>query len=237
MNLKTKKILAKELLFLIISMAICLSSYFLGIFIDDRERENYNKESVEIERIGTEWNILLEEFRKDARVDSIFKLQSEFHEIYTKSYSVEEIDKKNYFFWKNVRKSIDDKTFHFTYASDEIVESFDYYFRRILFLFDANETKDWSQMGKKELFLNFALNNNYEKYISKNDWKKYEDLREEHYSLLKKHEEIQYWSPRNSENFFIYAFGFSLGVLFFLRYVVYLLIWIFRTLKETPQSA
>ncbi len=238
MNLKTKKIIAKELLFLIISIVICFSSYFLGVFIDDRERENYNKKSVEIEKIRTEWNILLEEFRKDNRVDSLFKLQSEFHRIYNESFSVEEIDKKNYFFWKNVRKSIYDKTFHFTYASDEIADQFNPDLASILYL--SNEKlksteESWTTKGRKEMFTDFALNNDYERFVSKEDWKKYENLRENHYNLSEENKRRGY--SNNDENFFFYALCFCIGSLFFVRYFAYLLMWILRTLKENPKES
>ncbi len=237
MNLKTKKLVARELLYLFATIIICFSSFLIGLFIDDKKNDAHNEESLEIERIETKWKILLEEFRKDNRVDSLFKLQREFHGVYTESFGFEEIDRRNYFFWKNVRKSIHDKTFHFTYASDEIVDQFNSDLARILYL-SNEELKStevpWTIKGKKEMFSDFALNNDYERFISKVDWKNYEDLREHHYSLSEKNKRSGF--SNNYELFFLYALSFCLGLLFFMRYSAYLLMWIFRTLKETSKE-
>jgi len=154
--------------------------------------------------------------------------------------------KKNYFFWENVRKSISEKTFHFKYAKDGLIEKWllDYQddpyktgaLRYILrsSSFILNKEIKYDVMGYKEMFQDFALNNDFERYVSKTEWKKYQDLREEHYGLEEKYSETP---PHNDEQFFFYAISSCLGLLFFVRYLAYLLMWIFRTLKENPKES
>jgi hypothetical protein len=194
---------------------------------------------------------LLDEFRKDEKVDSIFNLQMKFHSYYVGIdefyfHDLDKIDKKNYFFWENVRKSISEKTFHFKYAKDGLIEKWllDYQddpyktgaLRYILrsSSFILNKEIKYDVMGYKEMFQDFALNNDFERYVSKTEWKKYQDLREEHYGLEEKYSETP---PHNDEQFFFYAISSCLGLLFFVRYLAYLLMWIFRTLKENPKES
>ena len=195
---------------------------------------------------------MLDEFRKDEKVDSIFNLQMKFHSYYVGIderifNDLDKIDKKNYFFWMNVRKSISEKTFHFKYAKDWLIEKWlenyenDFYktsaLRQILTSssFILNNEIKYDVMGYKEMFQDFALNNDFERYVSKTEWKKYQDLREEHYSLDEKYSETPY--PHNDEQFFFYAIISCLGLLFFVRYFGYLLMWISRTLKENPKES
>ncbi len=250
MNLKTKKLVARELLYLIVSIIIGFSAFGIGLLKDHFENRIREKELSEIQRIESEYNYLLDEFRKDEKVDSIFNLQMKFHSYYLSIYihyfgALDEIDTKNYFFWENVRKSISEKTFHFKYAKDEIIEkwllNYEGYsykhsdLRQILLSSSIMLDKEpkYDVMGYKEMFQDFALNNDFERYVSKTEWKKYQDLREEHFSLDEKYSKT---SPNNDEQFLFYAIISCLGLLFFVRYLAYLLMWIFKTLRVSPNE-
>lgn len=250
MNLKTKKLVARELLYLIVSIIISFSAFGIGLLKDNFENGIREKELSEIQRIESEYNYLLDGFRKDEKVDSIFNLQMRFHSYYVgidKIYfnDLDKIDKKNYFFWENVRKSISEKTFHFKYAKDELIEKWLLHYSGDPYNTSALKSILWSSsiklnkegkydvIGYKEMFQDFALNNDFERYVSKTEWKKYQDLREEHYILDEKYSKNP---PHNDEQFFFYAINSCLGLLFFVRYVAYLLMWIFKTLKESPKE-
>jgi hypothetical protein len=151
------------------------------------------------------------------------------------------VDNGNYFFWKNVRKSIADSTFNFTYAKDEIIQRFNNdhqsernkNIRKVLYeqyyLKKSNFDIDW-----KLEFKLFALNNNYEKYLSPLEWKKYQETRERRVKLGDKdylYSSVNY----NKSDFIEIALTMCIGILFLLRYLIYLIKWGIKIVKTKDE--
>lgn len=246
MKLKTKKILAREILMIIISALICLLAFGFGLFLNKVESKKWKKIKDEIVICDNQTDNYYNNFSKNLKVDSILKIQLEFYSKYSELLHHDTLDQGNYFFWKNIRKSIQDSTFHFTYASDEIIELIisNYSIRNIL----DNNKKD--RLNDEYAFcatLNdcrnefklFALSNGYEKYISPYDWSKYQELREKKIKLQRYMEKVSdaFYDDSNiyyyyEGSFLEYAFFFCIYILFLLRYFYYLVNWSIKTIKS-----
>jgi hypothetical protein len=235
MNSRIKKIIALEVLMIFLTLLICLLVYFYSLFFIENVRVDKEKSDLkELDAIGVLIDNNFVKFRKIKKVDSLFKLQASFYENYRiiNGYEFNE-EPSNYFFWVNVRKSISDSTFYFTYASDEIMDAFNQNnnesaseLRYILYA-NGNRGEDFRSMFKR-----FALNNSFEKYINESDWKAYVALLTSYNVQLVKYnqEKINNLNSKHI-NYWEYAFIFCVSILFVARYLIYVIIWCFKVFK------
>ena len=238
MNFKTKRIFARELLLVILSSVIYLLAFWFGMFLDNIEKKKNEKKADEINAYDSQIDNYLLEFRKNPKVDSIYKLQINFYSDYCKLSSINKLDNGNYFFWKNVRKSIADSTFNFTYANDEIIQKFDNQhesehnknIQNVLYTQHYLKKSEYGIDWKLEFKL-FALNNNYEKYLSPLEWKNYQEIRERRVQLGET-DYLYYSVNHNKSNFTEIALTMCISILFLLRYLIYLIKWGIKIVKS-----
>jgi hypothetical protein len=242
MKLTTKKIIAREFLMLLVSLFLCLLAYGLDLFLEKQNDESLQKKRNEVYKYESQIDTYLNAFRKNPKVDSLYKLQMEFYSNYHNAFNRNESESGNYFFWKNLRNSISDSTFNISYARDEVVSEiirgenentsklkeilWNQKFKRTGNYFGYNLVED------KFEFRYFALNNMYEKYLSKDKWEKYENIR------IKKREienEIEIAENNYGYDYLENVFILCIGLVFLLRYLVYSILWSIKILKQKNQ--
>jgi hypothetical protein len=234
MNSKLKRKVAEELLMILISLFICFSSFAFGLYLDNMKSNSIQEKENEINFLENKTDSFLLVFRKNIKVDSILKLQWEFHTKYKEIVRLDSNDSYNHFFWINVRNSIKDSTFNLTYASDEIIEkAVDIkYFLSDLKNKRTSKGMSWDLDSVKNEFKYFAMNNNYERFLPEKSWNQYHKIRKNKYSLS-----LELISIRNSRNydaghFFMFAAVFCFAFFFMVRYFIYLLKWSIINLKK-----
>jgi hypothetical protein len=242
MSLLIKKIFARELVYALILLAMLLIAGLICYILDEKRTSSIQKLEEENAILDTKVDSSITEFRKDNIVDSIFKLQMNFHSGYGEILKFNNIqllnsrDKYNYFFWVHIRQSIESRTFNFTYASDEICDYITYGSKLYSILLNNFHKRKMSMpvlsFSIKEEFSNFALSNNFEDKCNKEDWNKYERLRldriecEEKLALMKYNWDV----PWREIPFYVLIFG--LISLFGIRYFYYLFKWLKLTLTS-----
>jgi hypothetical protein len=243
MKLNTKKIIAREFLMILVSTFLCIIAYYSGLFIDNHY-DSYSQKKNEIKKYESQIDDYLIKFRKNTKVDSIYKLQMKFYSYYSNEVSLDSSDYGNYFFWKNIRKSIQDSTFNFSYANDEIISNIKSgnnentaLLREILGNQKLKRLGVWLEYNLEDYkyeFKYFALHNNYERYISNNEWKKYEEVRIKKRKIENelKNEENEYENEYLSDRYLKNVFIFCLSVFFILRYLFYIIMWCIKILNQ-----
>lgn len=238
MKLNTKKVFAREILLIIFSSLLCVLAFWIGGFVDnvqDKKEEKLYSEMLVCEKQIDNYH---NKFFKIQQVDSIMKIQMIFYSEYSKFLNNDTLDQGNYFFWKNVRKSINDSTFHFTYAKDEMINLIRNNNEINLILHENkrkrlnDETAYCFQNEIRNEFKLFALSNGYEKYISPYDWKTYQELREKKIELGIKKEKEERRNHNIDESFLEFAFLFCISVFFLLRYFYYLVKWCIKIINS-----
>jgi hypothetical protein len=246
-----KKILAKEVLFVILTLLITLLFYLFGVVKDYRNKHNYETMVSEFKSYDEECDSKLLEFRKNVKVDSLYKLQTKFF----RDYEVEilkpspqsillgiySFDYDNYFFWNDIRKSINENTFNQTFSSDYAIERItkSYYSSyTCLWPILVHQAKShglwlWNNHinDVKREFKLFALRNNFKRYIPIKSYNQYRLIRIKQKSLLEelfKYENVNY---NSSSDYFKFGIIFCFSILFGLRYIIYILKWSIKNLK------
>jgi hypothetical protein len=229
MNSKIKRKVAEELLMILISLFICFISLSYGFYLEKVTQEKRNK----INDLDIRTDSFLLAFRKNKQVDSLLKLQWEFHIIYSNLVRLDSNDTHNYFFWINVRNSIKDSTFNLTYASDEIIKNANdiKYFLDKLKVKRTATNLSWDVDSVRNEFKIFALSNDYERFLPKKSWQQYKEIRFTQFLLSSEtiHQDF------NPLEYFLYAAFYCFVILFITRYFIYLFIWSIRTLKNKDQ--
>ncbi len=242
MRLVAKKIFARELVYALIVLAMLLIAGVIFYILDEKRTSSIQKLEEENAILDAKVDSSISEFRKDNIVDSIYKLQMNFHSGYCEILRANNIqllnsrDKYNYFFWVHIRQSIKSKTFNFTYASDEICDYITYGSKLYSILLNNFSRRKMNmpmlRFSVKEEFSNFALSNNFENKCAKKDWNNYEKLRLDRIECEEKLELMKYnWDePWREIPFYVLIFG--LIALFGIRYFYYLLKWLKVTLTS-----
>lgn len=243
-----KKILAKEVLFVILTLLITLLFYLFGVVKDYRNKHNYETMVSEFKSYDEECDSKLLEFRKNVNVDSLYKLQTRFftdYEVEILKPSPQSIllgifsfDYDNYFFWNDIRKSIRDNTFNQTFSSDYAINRITHKSTTSMWPILAHQARShglslWTNHidDIKMEFKLFALRNNFKRYIPIKSYNHYRLIRNKQKSLLEelfKYENINY---NSSSDFFKFGIMFCFSILFGLRYIIYILKWSIKNLK------
>ena len=228
---RIKKIIAREVLVIVVSFFICLIAFIVGLLLDNQKKENIK----ELEKKCSDYDALINssiiKFRKDPEVDSIYKTQMMFYDNYVRAVGVDSESPGNYFFWINVRKSIADSTFHLTYASDDIIDKIQVWqIRDFLRKLYGEIIPDKSHEEQyKDQFKRYALSNNYERLIPQAEWEKYESLRREELELVQKRDiernNVSSLQNKYLENAILMVFL----TLFLFRYIFYIVLWSIKT--------
>jgi len=248
MNLRLKKLFAREILIVFISGAICLLAFSIGYYLDYRAEKKQNTLEEAYRKIEDSIQFNLLEFRKNPIVDALYKEQKDFHFNYGSALGLKGSDSFNYFFWINVRNSIKDSSFNLTYASDDVAsailahsqDSENYSTLASLYnnLNDQAQSRGQNYMNLQDPytlkleFELFALNNNFEKYIVPVKWKRYHELRLRQLKLYYQKEQIKYLQSDYATSFPAVSALLCLALLFGIRYLKYLFTWIFNVIQE-----
>jgi hypothetical protein len=252
MKLTTKKKLAREILAIIATLALIGVAFIIGRYLEDKANGEVRFVQSEIEKCYAEIDSAITEFRKNSNVDMLYKLQSSFSHHYIQGADPLSQDQSNYSFWINVRKSIEDNTFNFTYASDEIVD----------LIYDSSELNEpqrthFSKLNEllhdhrraklnhqcylpsdsiKKEFAEFADYVKYEAYLPSETWDKYETLRAKHIASQEALAQLQMNLKDYEEIFVTYTFLACILLLFGLRYLYFLLKWANSVLKAREEK-
>ncbi len=221
-------------------MIICLIAFIYASILENNYAIKEQKMMNDLEKYSSQIDSCLFEFRKNPKIDSLYKLQTTFYTNYLEAFDIDSSDNRNYFFWKNLRKSIKDSTFNFSYANDEIMSEIQAgnnehtsKLKEILLVQKLRRLNTYlgDLADIKFEFKYFALNNNYERYLSSDDWKKYEEIRWQERKIENDiDEKINYFDYK--DYYVLYSFTFCLSVLFILRYLFYFVTWCFKILKQ-----
>jgi hypothetical protein len=252
MKLITKKKIAREIMIIIATLVLIGIAFMIGRYLDDKANGEVQFVQSEIEKCYAEIDSTITEFRKISNVDALYKLQSSFSYHYTQGLDPLSQDQSNYSFWINVRKSIEDNTFNFTYASDEIVDLICHnselnepqrsHFAKLSELLKSHcseKRNQWCYLPcdsiKKE-FAEFANDVRYEAYLPSETWEKYEKLRAKHISSQKSLAQLEKNLTDYEEIFVTYTFLTCILLLYGLRYLYYLLKWANSVLKAREEK-
>ncbi len=245
MNLTTKKIIAREFIMILVSTIICLLAFSCGYILDNQYKDNLLKMEMEVENYESQIDNYINAFRKNPQVDSLYKSQMEFYNNYQKAFGFDSSDYGNYFFWINVRKSIKDSTFNFSYAKDEFVSRIGPFVkgdktRKLWEILQDQKTKrlggyQYLSAGDiKSEFKYFAIKNKFERFLSIKDWKKYEDIRLKKRNIENKIKNN--YDYKNLEGGYLeIAFTLCISLFFILRYLYYIILWSIKILKQKQQ--
>jgi hypothetical protein len=240
--MKLKNILARELLIIMISAIIVSAGIFIDYIFEQRDNKNEYEYNLQLNDYESQIDIYYSNFRKQPRVDSLIKLQMTFYNNYIDVFQPNS-KIRNYHFWIDVRRSIYDSTFNFTYASDPVIKTIvspDYYYEKRKLCDDLMGMLRDHKMKRtgrylvgdldsvKNEFKLFALSIDFERYISKDVWKDYTILRKKHQQLLESESGFQKNDPLQ---YTYYALFFCLVFIFGLRYMYYLIKWSIRNLN------
>ncbi len=242
MNLTLKKKIAREILVAIVSLGISGLAFLIGSLFDNSLSEKDRKTNEELKILESQIDSTITSFRTIPIVDSLYKIQFEFSSNYAKAFSTDNSKFTNYWFWENVRRSIDVKTFNFTLANDEVVKLISnpsednsesrraslYVLKNTL---SENYCKRWNCSFNcwmpldsiKHEFARLAHDVSFEKYLSNGAWEKYSRLRVR-YSNLEQDKIHQNLSHNNYKlEWGGLTFLICVIVLFGLRYFYYLM--------------
>lgn len=245
-----KKILAKEVLFVILTLLITLLFYLFGVVKDYLNKQNYETKVSEFKSFDEDCNSILLEFRKNVKVDSLYKLQTKFFRDYeveilnpsphSTLLGIYSFDYDNYFFWNDLRKSINKNTFNQTFSSDYAIERItnSYYSSHTclwpILVHQANSHGFWLWGNRhndiKKEFKLFAIRNDFKKYIPTKFYNNYQSIRTKQKSTfdeLLKYKNVKY---NSSYNYFILGIILCFSMLFGLRYIIYITRWSIKTL-------
>jgi hypothetical protein len=247
MTNKTKRIFAREILILITSLAVCIISYNIGGISDSRKYNAIKEKQTEKEYLSSKIDSSILYFRKNPKVDSLYKLQGKFSYNYILSFLNGDKDMQNYNFWVDIRRSINDSTFNITYASDAIIncilspETCQHVPENrnllALLLNQRNARKaNYSQYDLDSLkneFKLFALNNNFERYIAAETWHQYKTLREQYNIVISEKNNLEENRYRSKGDLYLsYAVLTCLSIFYGLRCFIFIFLWAIRNVRQ-----